>query len=277
MSDRPGFELVIRPHRATSLRDLADVWRYRELLWTLALRDVRVRYKQAAFGVLWAVVQPLAQMVVFTILFHRVAGIRSTGALPYPVFAYAGLVLWTLFAGGLSAASNSLIENARVITKVYFPRIVIPLASILVALVDFAIAFAILLVMLPLYGVPIQPTLILAPALAALAGLAAFALGLWTSAINIQFRDVRYALPFFLQLLIFVSPVFYPISMVPEPYRTALLLNPMAAYIEAMRAAVAGDAIAWGPIAIATGLVLAIAASGFLYFMRMERTFADRA
>lgn len=271
------YELVIRPTSTISPRDLADVWRYRELLWTLASRDVRVRYKQAAFGVAWALIQPLIQVVVFTALFHRIAGIRGQGAVPYPIFVASGVVIWGLFSAGLAGASSSLVENARVITKVYFPRVVIPLASILVAAVDFAIGLAILLVLLLVYGVPLQASMLLLPVFAILAALCAFALGLWTSALNIQFRDVRYALPFFLQLMIFITPVFYPADLVPLPYRDLLVLNPMGAFVEGFRAAIFGREIAWMNVATATGITLAAAFGGFLFFRRMEQSFADRA
>ena len=271
------YELIIRPTSTISSRDLVDVWRYRELLWTLASRDVRVRYKQAAFGIAWALIQPLIQVVVFTALFHRVAGIRGEASMPYPVFVASGVVIWGLFSTGLASASNSLVENARVITKVYFPRVVLPLASILVATVDFAIGLAILLVLLLVYGVPIHASILLVPVFAGLAALCALSLGLWTSALNIQFRDVRYALPFFLQLMIFITPVFYPADLVPPPYRDLLVLNPMGAFVEGFRAAIFGTEIPWLNVATATGITLVTAFGGFLFFRRMEQSFADRA
>ena len=272
----PDDELVIRPTSVLSFADLKDIWRYRELLWTFASRDVRVRYKQAAFGVAWALLQPLAQMVVFTVLFNRLAGIRADAPVPYAVFAFSGVVIWGLFSTGLAAASNSLVENARVITKVYFPRVVVPLASIIVAIVDFTIGFVLLLGMLPIFGVSFEVSMLWTPVLALLAAGSAFAVGLWTSAINIQYRDVRYALPFFLQLLIFVTPVFYPSSIIPEDYQFLLLFNPMSAVVDGFRAAMFGLEMPWTRLLIATISVLVVAGAGFIYFRRMEQTFADR-
>jgi lipopolysaccharide transport system permease protein len=168
-----AYELVIRPEAVVSFRDLADVWRYRELLWTLAARDVRVRYKQAAFGVLWALVQPLLQMVIFTLVFNRLAGIRSGSSVSYPVFCLSGLVVWTMFTAGLSGASESLVNNANLITKVYFPRVVVPVAAVVPPMVDFIVAFALLVPLMPFYGVPLRATLLLALPIAALAPLTA--------------------------------------------------------------------------------------------------------
>jgi lipopolysaccharide transport system permease protein len=274
---RPAsYELVIRPKSVVSLRDLADVWRYRELLWTLASRDVRVRYKQAAFGVLWALIQPVSQMIVFTVVFNRLGGIRPQSTASYPVFCLSGLLVWTMFASGLTAASDSLVSNSSLITKVYFPRVVVPISAVAPPLVDFLVGFALLLPLLPVFGVAFHWTLVLAIPIAALAILTAIALGLWLSALNIQFRDVRYALPFFTQLLIFVTPVFYPSSLVPERYRPWLALNPMAGIVDSFRAAILGDAIPVARLGASAALVAAIFLLGFIWFRRMERTFADR-
>jgi lipopolysaccharide transport system permease protein len=273
----PDYELVLRPAAVISLRDLREVWRYRELLWTLAARDVRVRYKQAAFGVAWAVIQPLIQMVVYTVLFNRLAHIQSDSAVPYALFTFSGTVIWSLFSSGLNQASSSLVDNANVIKKVYFPRIVIPLAAILVAAVDFAIGFVLVLAAVPLLGGTFHLTMLAAPLFALLAALSAFSLGVWLSAINIQFRDVRYALPFFLQLMIFATPVFYPSSMIPASYRFVLYANPMAAIVDGFRAAMFDTEMPWDRLGIAVGMTLVLATTGFLYFRRMERTFADRA
>ncbi len=275
-SDPQSYELVIRPYSLVSLGDLGDVWRYRELLWTLTARDIRVRYKQAAFGILWALIQPLAQMLVFTVLFNRLAGIRADAPVPYALFCFSGATIWTLFSTGLGQASNSLVENAKVITKVYFPRIIVPLSSVLVAGMDFAIGFVLLLIVIPLFGVSLHVGILLTPMFAILAALCAFAIGVWTSAINIQFRDVRYALPFFLQLLIYVTPVFYPSSLVPEKYRFLLLFNPMSAVVDGFRAALFGMPLPWARLGLAFAAALAVALAGFLYFRRMEQSFADR-
>jgi len=270
------YELVIRPHSIVSLADLSDIWQYRELLWTLTARDIRVRYKQAAFGILWAAIQPLAQMLIFTILFSRLAGIRADVPAPYAMFCLAGTVIWTLFSTGLGQASNSLVENEKVISKVYFPRIIIPLSSVLVAGMDFVIGFTLLLIIMPFFGLPLYLSIVLAPMFAILAALCALAIGVWTSAINIQFRDVRYALPFFLQLLIFVTPVFYPPSLVPERYRFLLLLNPMSAVVDGFRAALFGLPLPWARLGLSFAAALVVTLAGFLYFRRMEQSFADR-
>jgi lipopolysaccharide transport system permease protein len=275
-TEKPRYELVIRPYSVISLADLADVWRYRELLWTLTSRDIRVRYKQAAFGIAWAVIQPVAQMVIFTVLFNRLAKIRPDVPVAYPLFCFSGVVIWTLFSAGLAAASSSLVENSKVITKVYFPRVIVPLATILVASMDFVIGLILLMIMIPIFGAEYHLTMLYIPLFAFLAGFCAFALGLWLSAINIQFRDVRYALPFFLQLLIFVTPVFYPSSLVPENYRFLLLLNPMSAVCDGFRAALFDTAMPWDRLGLAFLMTLLVALAGFLYFRRMEQNFADR-
>lgn len=274
----PGssYELLIRPRSAISLADLAEVWRYRELLWTLTSRDVRVRYKQALFGVLWAVVQPLSQMLLFTVVFHRLAKVNADSRVPYPLFCFSGIVIWSLFSNGLSQASSSLVENSRIITKVYFPRILIPLSAILVAGVDFLIGFALLLVVMLGYGEWPHLGMLWTPVLAVLALACALAVGLWTSAINVQFRDVRYALPFFLQLLIYLTPVFYPSSLVPEDYRFLLALNPMSAIVDGFRAALFSTEMPVARLAGAVVWIAVVGISGFLYFRRMESSFADR-
>jgi lipopolysaccharide transport system permease protein len=271
-----AYELVIRPQPVVSLRDVGDVWRYRELLWTLSARDVRVRYKQAALGVFWALVQPIMQMAVFTVVFNRFAGIRSGSNVSYPVFCLSGLLVWTMFTSGLAGASESLVANSNLITKVYFPRVVIPVSAVVPPMVDFIVAFALLIPLALVYGVPLRPTLLLALPIAALAPLCAIAIGLWTSALNIYFRDVRYALPFFLQMFIFLTPVFYPAALVPERYRPLLALNPMAAIVDGFRAAVLGEPLPLAPLARATLLVVVIGLGGFAWFRHMERSFADR-
>lgn len=272
----PDFELLIRPRGAISLRDLGDLWSNRELLWSLAMRDVSVRYKQSLLGVAWALLQPVSQMIIFSVLFNRFAGIRADMPVAYPLFCLAGLVVWTLFANGLAHASESLINNANVITKVYFPRAVIPVASIVTAMVDFSIGFALLMLLIPLFGAHYHWSLVLAIPVAGLAAFAALALGLWTSAVNIQFRDVRYALPFFIQMLIFLTPVFYSASMIPPRYRPLLDLNPMAAVVDGFRAALFGTPLPWARLGIAFVIVSVVGAVGFMYFRRMERSFADR-
>jgi lipopolysaccharide transport system permease protein len=273
---RTAHEIVIRPVSAFSFEDIRDIWRHRELMWTLGLRDVKVRYKQAALGIVWAVVQPLSQMIIFTVLFNRLAKIESGTALPYAVFAFAGLVPWTLFSNGLSHASDSLVSSSDLVTKVYFPRAVLPFAAIVTALVDFAIAFALLFVLLFIWGVTPRVSWLLSLPIGLLAAACAASLGLWTSAINLRFRDVRYALPFFFQVLLYVTPVFYPPKLVPEKYRFLLDINPMTPILESFRATLSGDDIPWARLGIATLVILVIGAVGFANFKRLEQTFADR-
>jgi lipopolysaccharide transport system permease protein len=269
-------DIVIRPRSAIALGDARELWRFRELLWTLAKRDVNVRYKQAALGVAWAVLQPLTQMIIFSFLFNRFAGIRADAPVPYPLFCFAGLVVWLLFSTGLTQASESLVVNSNLVTKVYFPRAVMPSASVLAAMADFAIGFALLVAMLLFYRVGPHLSWLLAVPIALVGALSALALGLWLSALNIQFRDVRYVLPFFIQTLIFVTPVFYPLTMVPEKFRVLFMLNPMAGVVNSFRAALFGTPMPWAQLGVAAVTALVIAMLGFLYFRRMEQTFADR-
>jgi lipopolysaccharide transport system permease protein len=274
--DRHSRELLIRPASVISLRDFKDVWDHRELLWILGWRDVSVRYKQAALGIGWALLQPLSQMVIFTVLFNRFAGIRADIDVPYAVFCFSGLAVWGLFASGLTHASESLIANANLVTKVYFPRIIIPLASILTAVVDFAVALILLVLLIVFFHVPFHFSAVLAIPIAMVAVLCAIALGLWTSALNLQFRDVRYALPFFIQMLVYLTPVFYPTSLIPPRFRPVLALNPMVAVVDSFRACLFGARIPFERLAIATAVICAVGLLGFMWFRRMERTFADR-
>jgi lipopolysaccharide transport system permease protein len=269
-------ELIIRPESRFSLRGLGDVWEHRELLFILAARDVKVRYKQAALGAAWAVLQPVTQMLVFTVLLNRFAGIGSGSALPYPVFCFSGLVVWTVFSSGLSQASESLISNSQLVTKVYFPRVLLPLAAVGSALVDFAIAFALLIVLALWLRVPLAATAPLALFMAIPSACCAVALGLWTSAINLQFRDARHALPFFMQLLVFGTPVLYPAAQVPERWRPLLLLNPMAPVVDGFRALLFGQRFPVEALALGLLLMALVGAMGFIRFRALETTFADR-
>jgi lipopolysaccharide transport system permease protein len=269
----PDYELVIRPRAAVSLADVADVWRYRDLLWALAGRDVSVRYKQAALGVAWALIQPLSQMVIFTLLFNRMAGIHPGLDVPYPLFCFSGLVAWMLFANGLSGASDSLVANSAMLTKVYFPRVVVVIAALGPALVDFAIGLPILAVMALVFHQRLHISMLLCVPIGLVSALCALAVGLWTSAVNLQFRDVRYALPFVTQMLIFLTPVFYT----PSPRLRLLFdLNPMAAVVDAFRAAMFGAPLPWARLAVSLATVAVVGIAGFIYFGKMERTFADR-
>jgi lipopolysaccharide transport system permease protein len=269
-------EIIIRPVSRWSWDELLEVWRHRELLWTLAARDVAVRHKQAVIGAAWAILQPAAQMIIFTLLFHRFAGIRPDAPVAYPLFCLSGLLVWQLFSTGLGRASESLSGNANLITKVYFPRLLLPLSTILVAVVDFGVSFVFLLLVMALYRAPLHVSILATLPLAVLAALAATSIGLWTSGLNLLYRDVRHILPFILQLLLYATPVFYPASLVPERWRPWLMLNPLAPIVEAFRSALLGQPMALGPLALATATLLIVGITGYWFFRRLERTFADR-
>jgi lipopolysaccharide transport system permease protein len=265
----------IRAPSGMAWPDLGEVWRFRELARFLVWRDIKVRYRQTLVGGAWAVVQPLATVMVFSLFFGRLAGLPSEG-LPYPVFYFCALLPWSYFSGALNAATNVVVEHQRIITKVYFPRILLPVAPVAAGLVDFAIAFLALVAVLALYGTEPAPTVLLVPLLIGYVALTTFAAGLWFSALNAYYRDVRYALPFIIQLLMFASPVAYPASLVPERWRWLYGLNPMAGAIEWFRWAMtgAGDPpAAW--LLTGAAVVLAVLLGGLLCFARIERTVAD--
>ena len=265
----------IRPSGGWRALDLAELWRYRELLFFLTLRDVKIRYKQTALGVAWAVLQPLLTMGVFTIFFGKLGKMPSDGK-PYAVFVLAALVPWQLFAYALTQSSNSLVAEQRLITKVYFPRLIVPVASVLAGLVDFLVALVLLLLLMAGFRVAPGWGLVAAPAFALFAVLTALAVGLWLSALNVQYRDVRYTIPFLTQFWLFATPVAYPASLVPEAYRPLYGLNPMAGVVEGFRWALLGtDAPDWGMMAVSAGVVVLLLAGGMFYFRRMEKTFAD--
>jgi len=265
---------IVPPGRfwALNLGELAD---HRELLYFLVWREIKVRYKQTLIGAGWAVIQPVATMLVFTLFFGRLAKIPS-GGVPYPLFFYAALLPWTYFAGALSGATNSVVENQRVITKVYFPRVLLPLSAVLSGLVDFAIAFVLLVGMALYYRVSPGPWLAFVPVFLLLAILTAFAAGLWLAALNALYRDVRYVVPFLVQFWLFVSPVAYPSSMIPARWRTLYGLNPMAGVIDGFRWAITGEnPPSTGLIAASAAAVLAMLVAGLWYFRRVEATVAD--
>ena len=267
--------IIIRPSRGWVPLKLADLWAYRELLYFLVWRDVKVRYKQTVLGAAWAIIQPFLTMVVFSVVFGRLAKIPSDG-LPYPVFAYCALLPWQLFAHALTESGNSLVASQNLITKVYFPRLVIPLAAVLGGLVDFAIAFLVLLAMMAYYGIAPTAAVATLPLFLLLAVATALGVGLWLSALNVQYRDVRYTIPFLTQFWLFATPVAYPASLVPEPWRAVFGLNPMAGVVEGFRWALLGTAHAPGPmLAVSGAVVLALLVGGLYYFRRMEKTFAD--
>ena len=265
----------IQPSSGWVSLKLNELWEYRELLYFLAWRDINVRYKQTVLGVAWAVIQPFFTMVVFSLFFGRLARIPSDGV-PYPIFSYAALVPWTFFASGLSQASDSLVSNSSLITKVYFPRLIIPLARIVSGMVDFVLAFTLLLGMMFYFKLAPTINVFWVPVFFLLALVTSLGVGLWLSAMNVQFRDVRYLVPFLTQLWMFSTPVAYPSSLLPEPWRTVYGINPMTGVVEGFRWALLGTDSAPGPIVIASSLAaLAILVGGMFYFRRMEKTFAD--
>ena len=265
----------IEPSKGWSPLKLREIWAYRELLYFLMWRDVKIRYKQTVFGAAWAIIQPFLTMVVFSLFFGKLAKMPSDGV-PYPIFSFAALVPWTLFNYGLSQASNSLVGSSNLITKVYFPRLIIPTASLLSGVVDFLIAFGLLLGMMVFYGILPTLNVLWVPALVLLTLVTALGVGLWLSALNVQYRDVRFAVPFLAQLWMFATPIAYPSSLLPEKWRVLYGLNPMAGVVEGFRWALLGTATRPGPMIFASaGAALVILVSGAFYFRRMERNFAD--
>jgi len=266
---------VIEPKKGWVPVDLKEIWDYRELLYFLTKRDIKVRYKQTILGGLWAIIQPVFTMIVFTIFFGRLAKVPSEG-IPYPIFVYAGLLPWTYFANAVSASGNSLVGSANLITKIYFPRLIVPASASLAGLLDFFIAMLILCVLMIYYQFIPGIGILLFPFLVALTFLCAVGAGLWLSALNVQYRDIRYAIPFLIQIWMFVSPVIYPVSMVDEKYQWILALNPMGGVINAYRASILGHMpIDWSLLGISTVIIMMIFLSGLYYFRRMERIFAD--
>ena len=267
--------LRIEPSRGWVSLNLDELWRYRELLFFLVWRDVKVRYKQTALGAAWAIIQPFFTMVVFSLFFGRLAKMPSDG-IPYPIFSFAALVPWAYFAGALDQSSNSLVGSANLIKKVYFPRLAIPIATVLSGLVDFAIAFTMLLGMMLYYGIVPGARVLVLPLFVLLALVTALGVGLWLSALNVEYRDVRYVIPFITQIWMFSTPVAYPSSLLSQPWRTVYGLNPMVGEVEGFRWALLGTNTAPGPILAASSLAaVAILVSGAFYFRRMEKTFAD--
>jgi len=266
--------IVIKPMSGWAPIDLKELWAYRELLQTFIMRDINVRYKQTALGAAWAVIQPFFMMVVFTLFFGKLAKIPSEG-IPYPIFSYAALLPWTLFAEGLSRSTNSVVGNANIMTKVYFPRLLLPISGVVSPLVDFAIAFVILLGMMLYFGFYPTENIIWLPAFILLALASSLGAGLWLSALNVQYRDFQYTVPFLIQIWLFASPVVYPSSLLPEPYRMIYGLNPMAGVIEGFRWTLLGTSPPGSLIVVSVVVILAILVSGAFYFRRMEKTFAD--
>lgn len=264
----------IEPARGMVAVPFGELWAYRELLYFLIWRDVKVRYKQTVIGAAWAIIQPLMTMVVFSVIFGAFAQIPSDGV-PYPVFAFAALLPWQLFASALTNAGNSLVGSQNLITKVYFPRLLIPLAAVLGGMVDFGIAFVVLLALMAFYGVVPTAAVVTLPLFVLLALATALAVGLWLSALNVQYRDVRYTIPFLTQLWMYATPVVYPSSIVPEPWRALLGLNPLAGVVEGFRWALLGTPAPGALLWVSVAVVSVALVGGLLYFQRVESGFAD--
>lgn len=268
-------KVMIRPSRGWSPITLRSVWEYRDLLYFLAWRDIKVRYKQTFLGILWAVLQPAFMTLAFFVFFGRLAKVPSEG-IPYPIFAFCGILPWQLFAFALAESSNSLVANERLVTKVYFPRVIIPLASVLAGLVDFFFGFLALLAMMLFWGITPPADAWTLPFFVFLALAAALGVGFWFAALNVQYRDVRYTIPFIIQFWLFLSPVVYPTSLVPEPWRILYGVNPMVGVIEGLRWALLGKGGNLG-LELATSILATafLFLGGLWYFRRVERSFAD--
>lgn len=264
----------IEPYHGPIPLNLKEFWRYRELLYFLVWRDIKVRYKQTLLGAAWAIIQPFFTMVVFSIFFGRMAQMASNGY-PYPIFSYTALLPWTYFSGALSLAANSLVGSGGLITKVYFPRLIVPVSSVLSGLVDFAFAFLVLIGMMVFYGYAPTVYTILLPLFLLLALVTALGVGLWFAALNVKYRDVRYLIPFLTQFWLFATPVVYPSSLLEQPWRTLYGLNPMVGVVEGFRWALLGDRPPELMILVSAIVSILLLISGVYYFRRTEDTFAD--
>jgi len=273
--DSSAHRLVIKPTRGWVAINFKELWDYRELLYFLAWKDLKIRYRQTVLGVAWSVVQPAMSMVVFTLFFGKMAKIPSDG-IPYPIFSYSGLLIWVYFSATLLNSSMSLVSNTNLITKVYFPRLIIPFSTSITGLVDYLIALGLLIIMMFYYGIFPHFSIVLLPFCILMAVFAATGIGLWMSALYVRYRDIRYVIPFFVQLLLFLTPVIYPTSSIPEKYRWLISLNPISGVIDLHRACLLGyKSINWLELAISSTVILVIIISGTYYFRRTERYFAD--
>ena len=271
-NDKP--HLVIDAEINSRAFDLHNLWRFRELLFFLTWRDIKVRYKQTALGATWAILQPLLTMLIFSIIFGRLANLPSEG-IPYPIFTFAALLPWQLFAFALTNSSNSLVGNQQLVSKIYFPRIIIPIASILPGLADFLISFFILVVMMVVYQVPLSIRMFSLPVFLLLGLATAFAAGLWLSALNVQYRDIRHVTPFLTQVWLYATPVAYSATLIPEEWRLVYGLNPLTGVVGGFRWAVFGQGEIGELLGISTGIVIIMLVSGLWYFNRVQDYFAD--
>jgi lipopolysaccharide transport system permease protein len=267
--------IVIEARRGLLKIDFRSLWQYRELLYFLIWRDVKVRYKQTIIGMAWVVLQPVLTMIVFTLVFGRFARIPSDG-MPYPVFIFAALLPWNLFASSLGRGGDSVVQHANLISKVYFPRLILPIAGVMSPMIDFGVAFVVLIAMMAAYGIAPGAGILALPLFVLLAMLTALAVSLWTSALNVRYRDVGHAIPFVIQLWMFASPVAYPVSIVPERWRLLYSLNPMAGVIEGFRWALLGKENFDAQVAVVSTLaVVMLLVPAAIFFRNTERTFAD--
>lgn len=275
MSAMTSPSVVIEPKRGLFHLDLGAIWQYRELLYFLVLRDAKVRYKQTVIGAGWAILQPLLTMVVLSVVFGKFAKIPSDG-LPYPIFVYTALLPWNYFSQAISRSGASLVSDAHLVSKVYFPRLIMPLTSVVRPAVDFFWSFLVLLGLMVWFGIAPTWGLLAVPLFLLLALMTALAVGLWLSPLNVKYRDVGHIIPFLTQFWMYASPVVYPVSLVPEKWRLLYSLNPMAGVIEGFRWALLGKGSPdFGVMAVSAAVVLVLLLGGIVYFKRMERTFAD--
>ena len=266
--------LVLQPARGWISLDLGDIWAHRELLYFLTWRDIKIRYKQTALGALWAIIQPVLPMIIFTLFFGNLAHMPSDG-IPYAVFVYAGLLPWTYFANAVGNSATSIVGSSNLITKVYFPRMIIPGSAVLAALVDFFIAFVLLGVLMAWYRLPIHAGVLALPFLILLVTTLALGVGMLFAGLTVKYRDIRYTLPFVVQFWMFATPVIYPASLVPARWRWALAVNPLTGVIEGFRAALFGRPLDWGALGASVAIAIALLICAAYVFQRMERTFAD--
>lgn len=266
--------VVIRPSTGWVSMGLAEMWGYRDLFYILTLRDIKVRYKQTLLGAAWAIIQPLFTMLIFSIFFGRLAGMPSDGV-PYPLFAFAALLPWTFFSNSVTKSGNSLVGNTNLITKVYFPRMIIPSATVAAGLLDLTISFIVLGLMMAWFRVVPGITVLLLPVLVLLTTMLAVGVGMWMSALNVKYRDIGFALPFLVQLGLFVTPIIYPLSMIPEKWRPLVAINPLAGQIEAYRAVLFEKPVDWMSLGLSAVLTMIIFFYAAYSFKKMERTFAD--
>jgi len=267
--------VTIEPPKSWVSLRLRDLWQYRELLYFLTWRDVKVRYKQTLLGAAWAILQPLLTMLIFTLLFGRFAGIPSEG-IPYPLFAFGGLLIWIFFSNSVTNSGNSLVASANLLTKIYFPRMIIPAAAVGAGLVDLLLAFVIQIVLMAYYQVRVTWAITMIPLLVLLTTMLALGVGMWLSALNVKYRDIRYAIPFLIQLWMFASPIIYPLSMLPAKWQWVLMLNPLTGIIQNFRVALFGNQnFEWKSLAASAVITLLVLVYSTFSFRRMERHFAD--